>query len=137
MIRQEMNYAQISTQLRNPGGGVMRELLRKAHRVEVAAKRLAPMGATGDLKGSIQVFGPVVMANGSYGYQVGTDVHYGQWVVEGTGIYGPYGVPIVPTTQPVMRFYWRKAGKYVVTPSVRGQPGQDFLRKALPAAYGG
>lgn len=52
--------------------------------------------------------------------------YYGQYQDEGTGIYGPDGAPIVPTSARVLRFDWPAAGGIVFAHSVQGSPGTHF-----------
>jgi len=53
------------------------------------------------------------------------------WTDEGTGIFGPRGSRIVPRTKERLAFWWRKKNRLVVTPSVRGQIGQQFVRRSV------
>lgn len=56
---------------------------------------------------------------------VGED--YAQYQDEGTGIFGPEGVPITPVTAKVLRFDWPAAGGIVFAHSVAGSPGTHFF----------
>lgn len=48
---------------------------------------------------------------------------------EGTGIYGPEGVEIVPTNSPVLVYYWKKTGRVHFSRSVRGAPATHWFSK--------
>jgi len=56
---------------------------------------------------------------------------YAKWVESGTGIYGPFGVPIVPKTKKMLAWQSRYTGVMNYAKSVKGQPGQHFMRDAL------
>lgn len=80
-------------------------------------------------------------------YEVYSDVEYARWVNDGTGIYGPYGSPIVSPTGRVMTFNpgrrnsgvagvgrSRLTGQFtgsVYARSVEGQKPVAYLEKAL------
>jgi Bacteriophage HK97-gp10, putative tail-component len=57
--------------------------------------------------------------------KVGTDVKYGRYLDEGTGIYGPKGAPIRPTRAKFLVF--EIGGKTVFARSVRGVPGDKWF----------
>jgi hypothetical protein len=57
---------------------------------------------------------------------------YAKWVHEGTGIYGPKGVPITPRKAPFMVF--NIDGKWFRKKSVQGQEPQPYLREAIEEA---
>ena len=52
------------------------------------------------------------------------------WVLEGTGVFGPTGQTIKPTTKKYMRFIGR-SGEVVFAREVRGQQGRDFVAAAF------
>lgn len=115
--------------LRSPDGPVARDLLRRGHAVENRAKGLCPV-KTGRLRASITTqlvsttVGPAVI--------VGTNVEYGRYVHDGTGLYGPNHARIVRPGGGVMR--WVSGGKPVFARSTQGMPGRPFLKDALVAA---
>lgn len=53
-------------------------------------------------------------------------VDYAQYQDEGTGIYGPTGMRIFPTSAKVLVFDWPAAGGVVFARSVAGAPGTHF-----------
>ena len=57
---------------------------------------------------------------------------HGEWVHEGTGIFGPTGSPIRSPLGNVMRFQGREG--WVSKNEVLGQPAQPFLRQAFEVA---
>lgn len=57
---------------------------------------------------------------------------YARWVHDGTGVYGPRGVPITPRKAPFMVF--NIDGKWFRKKSVQGQQPQPFLREAMEDA---
>ncbi len=87
---------------------------------------------TGNLKrnifqGDIDKRGFVYTGNVS----VGKAAPYAQWVESGTGIYGPFHAPIVPKTAKMLVWRNRYSGNMVAARSVKGQPGQHFMRDAV------
>lgn len=85
-------------------------------------------------------------------FEVYSDLEYSRWVNDGTGIYGPYGTPIVSPRGGVMKFkpgkknsnsslridHRRAPGSFnpslasdVYSMSVQGQPGAHYMEKAL------
>lgn len=60
------------------------------------------------------------------------DPPYAKWVHDGTGVYGPKGVPYGPRTAPFMRFFWE--GKWHKRKTVQGQAPQPYLRQAVEEA---
>jgi hypothetical protein len=58
---------------------------------------------------------------------------YTQFVLRGTGIYGPSGTPIVPKTAQYLVFRGRDGG-LVYAKEVRGQHAQPFLQEAFKVA---
>lgn len=86
-------------------------------------------------------------------FYIYSDLEYSRWVNDGTGLYGPYGTPIVSPTGGVMKFapgkknsnfgvrvdHRRRAGTGfsasssgdVYSTTVQGQPATHFMEKAL------
>jgi hypothetical protein len=63
---------------------------------------------------------------------VPTEPEYAKWVHDGTGIYGPRGMPIIPRTAKFMVF--QIDGKWFHKHEVYGQKPQPFLRDAVEHA---
>lgn len=57
---------------------------------------------------------------------------YAKWVHDGTGIYGPRGVPITPRKAPFLVF--NVDGKWFKKKSVLGQEPQPYLKEAVEQA---
>lgn len=121
-----------------------KELRVRANRVLSRARSLCPVDE-GRLRASLAVeyrdtaTGPVA--------SIGTNLPYGLFVHEGTGIYGARGAYITPRRAKVMiwpvknntgsgrrRFAAGATAQYAVARRTRGMPGRPFLRDALPAA---
>jgi len=87
---------------------------------------------TGNLVNSISSYA-VDRGASSYGV-VALGSKYVAFVIEGTGIYGPRGTPIVPTRKKALAFFYH--GLKVVVRSVRGQRPNPFhiraFRKSAP-----
>lgn len=60
---------------------------------------------------------------------------YSQFVDEGTGIYGPTGNRIYPTSAKALVFFWYRMGDWFAFRSVRGSPAQHFFHEAMPDRY--
>lgn len=139
------NDAQLNYILSSPSGPIAKDLLKRGKRVETRAKlNLSGVTGTGPrrvdtgrLRASIGV--QLIVGFKSMAVRVGTDVYYARWVHDGTGIYGPKHMPIVPKTAKVLRFRSRvisgkrKSHGWVYAKSVKGMRGNPFLAEALPA----
>ena len=141
-----LNEKQLLYIFNSPQGAVARDLMKRGARVESRAKRNLGGGTgsgpkrvdTGLLRSSINkqlIQTPLGMA-----VRVGTNVYYARWVHDGTGIYGPKKMKIVPKRARALVFrsivYGAKKGKWrgkVVVSSVKGMRGNPFLEEALPA----
>lgn len=87
--------------LLGPDGPVVKDLVKRAIRVQNEAKRLAPVD-NGTLRNSITY--EVLRKNGKPLVRVGTNMKYARFVHDGTGIYGPKGRPIRPVNAKVLRW---------------------------------
>lgn len=67
--------------------------------------------------------------------KVGTNLNYGLWVNDGTGVFGPTGSPIVPVNARVL--HWVGEDGDVFRPSVQGQPGKHFMEEGLKNSKSG
>ncbi len=115
---------------------VGRDMLRRGKRVESAAKKRISTSPkrvnTGRLRSKIET--RPIKRGKAQGARVGSGVKYALYVHEGTGIYGPKGVPIKPKTKKFLRFKPKGLRTYVYARSVKGMRGNPYLRDALPAA---
>lgn len=136
-VRHVLDVEQINRQLHGLNGGPMRDMLRRGLRVQTAARRNAPADR-GRLRQSVEVgtVSTVVFGVSTYAVRVGTNLEYARAVHDGTGVYGPHGVPIRPTSGRYLVFRSKRAGRLVFVPEVKGQPGVPFLKDALRAARG-
>lgn len=125
--------------LLSPQGPVYRDIQIQTEKVKNRALQLCPVDG-GRLRTSItaQVLSE---PTGPVG-RVGTNVEYGLYIHEGTGIYGPKGQPytIVPRRRKALAFVWRGAptppngrgGRHVYKRvTIRGIRPKPFLRDAL------
>jgi len=62
-------------------------------------------------------------------YKIVCGVEYGEYVAFGTGIYGPRGIKITPTTKKALSFMWK--GMRVIVKSVKGQKPNPFHERAM------
>lgn len=133
-----LNEPEIERLLRSPDGDVANMVRRVADRTANIARANAPVD-DGPLRASIRVSmeygGRTVKA------RVYTNLHYGIYVHEGTGIYGPKGRPIRPKRGQYLVFEARNArttprggGTMVFAREVRGQRPNRYLLNALRAA---
>lgn len=86
---------------------------------------------TGNLRSSVQV--RLYSARSRQSVRVGTNVRYGPFVHDGTGIYGPRRRPIRPRRSKFLVFTASGSIK-IFARSVRGMPRNQFLKDALRAA---
>jgi hypothetical protein len=149
-VRVRLNTSELPRVFLSPSGPVVLDLYKRANRVKNQAVRnltAAKAVDTGRLRGSVAV--EISVEGGRPYARVGTNLAHGRYVEEGTGIYGPKGRPIRPTTARVLR--WPKvnnSGKgrrrykkgataeYGYATSVKGMRPRPWLRPALAAAAG-
>ncbi len=60
---------------------------------------------------------------------------YSLYVDQGTGVYGPTGSPIYPTTAKALTFYWTKRGGWYSFKHVLGTPAQHFFGERMPTLF--
>jgi hypothetical protein len=115
------------------GEGLKKDITSRTARVRSAARAHAPEG-TGRLRRAIKyVVEGVRMHWVGRVYIDDREAYHGLWVHEGTGRYGPAGRDIEP--QNARRLVFKnQAGRKIAVLSVRGQRGNPFLRRAMPAA---
>lgn len=121
--------------LTSPSGAVAKDLYRRGIKVQAKAKlnlqRSPRRIDTGTLRSSIQV--QLLTIGGQPVVRVGTNLFYAIYVHDGTGIYGPKGVPIRPKTAKILA--WRsRTGKKIFAHQVKGMKPNPFLRDAVSAA---
>lgn len=134
-----VNQAELQRLLRGPDGGVAKDMLRRALRVEGAAKKNLNEQPrridTGRLRASIT---HELRLGRTWIARVGTNVTYALYVHEGTGLYGPRHTYIRPVNRKVLRWVNKDGGKsgkggYTYSMKSSGFPGNPFLRNALKA----
>ena len=91
------------------------------------ARPIAPIDQ-GPLRNSIQIEPAKHPGNRIEG-SVGTDLPYAEWQERGTGIYGPYGVPIRPKRAKVLA--WQSGGKWHFAKQVKGVRPRWYMRGSL------
>ncbi|QGJ95812.1 tail completion or Neck1 protein [Gordonia phage EMoore] len=114
---------------------------RVGRRVQNAARRRAPVDS-GALRNSIEYV--VTVGPNRTHVKIGSPLPYARYIHEGTGIYGPQGTPIVPTTRQVLKFQvkgssGRRRGRdapWVFAKSVKGVKPNPFLVDALVEVMG-
>ena len=134
-VRHVQDPAALRLLLQSPKGGIAKDLFRRGKKVEGRAKlnleRTPRRIDTGTLRSSIHT--TLFTVNGQPAVQVGTNLEYAIYVHEGTGIYGPKGMPIYPTTAKMLSWIPKK-GKRVFARFVRGMRPNPFLKDAVTAA---
>ncbi|MEV0754932.1 hypothetical protein [Streptosporangium sp. NPDC050280] len=66
--------------------------------------------------------------------KAGSYAHYAYWLDVGTGVYGPFGKPIVPKRAKVLVFTPKGSNVTVFAASVKGLKGDRWLRRAFAVA---
>lgn len=139
-VRVVMDPAALAALLRGPSGPVYRRVLEDANLVKREAQRLAPVGKSGfgsrssrrpgTLRDSI-VVRIMSAAGGDIAAQVGSSDPVALFVHEGT-------VPHTIEGNPLLVFYWAKAGKVVAFRRVNhpGTQPNRFLVQALGVLRG-
>jgi len=138
-----LNTSQLHELLNSSKGPVAKNLVKRAVRVESAAKRRISSNPkrvdTGRLRSSItweiRIYGNMPIA------RIGTNVKYAKFVHDGTGIFGPYSTVIRPKHAKAMKWkskqYGAKKGKYkgyAFAKYTIGMKPNPFLTDALKAA---
>lgn len=144
--RVDLNHPTIEEQCNAAGERWGKKVNR---RVVNAAKKRCPVDE-GELRRSIE---GVYTGGGGQGHCIiGSPLDYAGYVHRGTGIYGPSGQPIRPTTKQALKFQWepksqtpsgrqkRRKSKdqrgVFIRKSVAGSPAQPFLADALVEVFG-
>lgn len=113
-------------------------MLRRGKKVESAAKRRISVSPkrveTGNLRSRIDA--RLFSYRWTYGSRIGTNVFYALWVHNGTGLYGPRHMKILPKKGKYLRFVPKGSSEAVFARSVKGMRPNPFLKDALPAARG-
>lgn len=131
--------------LSSQDGPVWADIQRRGNRVLNEAVRRCPVDE-GRLKNSLTM--EMRRVSGVPVAVVGTNLEYGLYVHEGTGIYGTKNPrPIRPVRARVLRWPVKnnsgsgrrryrggKTARYAYAKQVKGMPGRPFLRDSLPAA---
>lgn len=121
--------------LTSPDGAVAKDLFRRGVKVQNKAKKNLQRDPrrvnTGNLRSRIHV--QLITIGGVPVVRVGTNVFYAVFVHDGTGIYGPKGVPIRPRVAKVLSWKTR-GGRRVFARQVKGMKPNPFLKNAVSAA---
>jgi hypothetical protein len=134
MATVRVNGTELRRALNSPQGPAVRALRRASAQVESEAKRRCPVD-TGRLRASIHT--ELFTRGGDWIAKVGTNVHYGRYVEQGTGLYGPRHRVIRPVRARVLRWVPRGSNKAVFARSVRGVRPRPYLVPALKAVFPG
>ena len=139
MAYHKLNLGVLYTQLRNPSGGLARDMLRRGLKVESAAKRNlagangAPRRINNGILRNTTKATPTTY-RGFPAVRIGTPVWYALLVHDGTGLYGPKKRAITPKTKKALRFKPKGSSRFIIRRSVKGMVANPFLKDALPAA---
>jgi hypothetical protein len=138
MSRFNINQAERRQLLFGRAGPVVRKVTADTRRCQSYARVYAPVDQ-GPLRSSISADVQTGEARGEVRGTVGSRLPYAIWQEDGTGIYGPRGVPIRPKRARFLRFIPKGGNDYVFARQVRGVRPQRYLRRALAlvAAGGG
>jgi hypothetical protein len=139
MAHHRLNRGALYAQLRNPAGGLARDMLRRGLKVESAAKRnlAGANGAprrinNGILRNTTQA--KPTTYKGFPASWIGTPLRYAKLVHDGTGLFGPKKRKITPTAKKALRFKPKGSARFIVRRSVKGMVANPFLKDALSAA---
>lgn len=123
-----INRAQLRAVLTGPSGPVVRNAHSLGRRILNSAQRSAPVD-NGIYRASLDFTvhsGPAWVQ-----LRIGSDLDYAEYIVRGTGIYGPHRTPIVPVRRKFLKFKPKGSSTYVFARSVKGTPPDDHLIDAL------
>lgn len=138
---QQLNLAQLRRVLASPQGPVVRPLLKTGLRIETVAKINLLGGRSGPKRidtGRLRTSGytAVIYRAGVPAVVVSFPTNYARYVHDGTGIYGPRGVPIRPRKGTYLRFKPRGSNRFVYAKEVKGMRPNPFLREAVRQVMG-
>jgi hypothetical protein len=138
MSHLNINNAEMSRLLYGRTGPVVRKVTADTRRCQAYARAYAPVDQ-GPLRSSITADIQADEGRSEVRGRVESRLPYAIWQEEGTGIYGPRGVPIRPKRARFLRFIPKGGNDYVFARQVRGVRPQRYLRRALAlvAAGGG
>jgi hypothetical protein len=135
-VRHHYNPTAMHKILSSPSGGLAKDMLKRAARVQALAKknlqRPPQRVKTGHLRASITITPFVYMTYPAF--RIGSPLKYALWVHDGTGIYGPHHQVIKPKTAKALRWQGGNVGEFVFAKHVKGMPPNPFLKDALVAA---
>lgn len=134
-VRHRYNPVTMHAILASPNGGLAKNMLKRAVRVQAKAKqnlsRPPSRIDTGALRASITI--APYLHDGYPAFRVGSPLKHARWVHDGTGIYGPHHQMIEPKTAKMLA--WQgSGGKYIFARQVKGMPPNPFLADAMSAA---
>lgn len=134
-VRHKYNPAAMHAILANPNGGLAKDGLKRAVRVQALAKknlqRPPTRVNTGALRASIII--TPFFYDGYPAFRVGSGLNYAWFVHDGTGIYGPKHHLIFPKGSGVLA--WEVGGgKWAYAKHTKGMPPNPFLKDAIIAA---
>lgn len=136
-IRHHLDLTALHAILSSPQGGVAKDLFRRGKKVESRAKQNLERNPrrvdTGLLRSSINT--QLVSEGGRISVRVGTNVVYGLYVHEGTGLYGPKGAYIYPKNKKYLSWVPKSGGR-IFARRTRGMRPNRFLADAIDAAKG-
>jgi hypothetical protein len=135
-VRQQWNSTVFVKMMREPQGGVARDMLRRGLNVETRAKQALsePPRRIDTGRGRASIGTTQIYRNGVPGARVGTTVYYMLYVQTGTGVFGPRRRRIRPTRAQFLRFKPKGSNRYVYARSVAGMKPNPFLTRGLRAA---
>lgn len=122
--------------LKSPYGGLAKDMIKRAIRVRDRARENLLSSPRRYHDGNLwRSIGVQFFTVGGYpATRIGSDLEYARFVHDGTGIYGPKGVPIKPKKSKYLVFTPYGAVRPVFTKEVKGMPPNPFLKNALMAA---
>lgn len=140
MVVQVVNQGALRRLYSSQQGPLAKQMLRRGIRIQTQAKKNLSGGTgsgpkrvdTGLLRSRIDVQF-VHTAAGTLAVRVGTNVYYGYWIHEGTGLFGPRHQRIYPKRARYLRFKPKGAKKFVYRRSVAGIKPNRYLTHALHA----
>jgi len=118
----------ITMLMRSPDGLLGRWMYDQGTKVQLAAIRQCPKRTNKLSESIVKRWNPTL--NGQM-MTIAALQPYALFVHEGTGIYGPRGAPIVPTTAKALRWFGSD-GQPIFARSVKGMRGTKYLADNLP-----
>jgi len=111
------------------------DVARRAADLTVERTQAAASRRSGALAAGISHDEPFLSDAARVMCEIRSEADYSVFQDDGTGIYGPRGMPIIAMGPKPMTFFWDAIGQWRSLRISRGAPGRHFFRTAMPERW--